>query len=73
MDVGLVWQAVPQWENVFSGSPVTCLDASESKSVLVAASEAGGIAWLKLDHVMSVSKIGASHCEWSARNSSADS
>lgn len=53
-------QAIPQWENVFGGSPVTCLDASESKSTLVAASEAGGVAWLKLDHAMSVSKIGAS-------------
>ncbi|TYZ62123.1 hypothetical protein PybrP1_005144 [[Pythium] brassicae (nom. inval.)] len=49
--------AIPQWENVFGGSPVTCLDASESKSVLVAASEAGGVAWLQLDDVMSVSKI----------------
>ncbi|GAB9462785.1 hypothetical protein Gpo141_00000268 [Globisporangium polare] len=49
--------AIPQWENLFRSSPVTCLDVSESKATIVAASESGGVAWLKLDHAMSVNKI----------------
>lgn len=56
--VGLIKQAIPQWENLFRSSPVTCLDVSESKVTIVAASESGGVAWLKLDHAMSVNKIG---------------
>uniref|UniRef100_K3WWZ2 Uncharacterized protein n=1 Tax=Globisporangium ultimum (strain ATCC 200006 / CBS 805.95 / DAOM BR144) TaxID=431595 RepID=K3WWZ2_GLOUD len=49
--------AIPQWENLFHGSAVTCLDASESKTSLVAASESGGVAWLRLDNAMSTDKI----------------
>lgn len=49
--------AIPQWENLFRGAPVTCLDVSESKSTLVAASETGSVAWLQLDSAMSVTTI----------------
>ena len=51
--------AMPQWEQVFAGTAATCVEVSESRTSLVAASADGALAWLRLDEVASVVKIGA--------------
>ena len=49
---------IPQWEKLFGGSAATCLEVSNSQSSLVTASAGGALAWLKLDDVASIEKIG---------------
>uniref|UniRef100_M4BJA1 Uncharacterized protein n=1 Tax=Hyaloperonospora arabidopsidis (strain Emoy2) TaxID=559515 RepID=M4BJA1_HYAAE len=49
---------IPQWERVFAGIAATCVEVSEARTSLVTASADGALAWLKLDDVASVVKIG---------------
>ncbi|CAI5732442.1 unnamed protein product [Hyaloperonospora brassicae] len=49
--------AMPQWEQVFAGTAATCVEVSESRTSLVAASADGALAWLRLDEFASVVKI----------------
>ncbi|RMX70202.1 hypothetical protein KXD40_009232 [Peronospora effusa] len=50
--------AMPQWEQVFAGTPATCVEVSENRTCLVTASAGGALAWLKLDDHASIDKIG---------------
>ncbi|KAG2807547.1 hypothetical protein PC116_g5203 [Phytophthora cactorum] len=48
---------VPLWEQVFAGTAATCLEVSENRTSIVAASAGGTLAWLKLDDSVSIEKI----------------
>ena len=56
-------QAIPKWEHLFT-SATSCLSVSATGSCVVAASESGELAWLKLDDSLAVEKIGQCTFEW---------